>query len=84
MFSVTVVFAAVGVIRWWSRPGEELFLVALVLSAVFLWLDVRSFRPRRESDSAWDACAKTYGGENPGQTAHETELSEPFGGECWR
>ena len=41
LLALAVAFAASGVIRWWGRPGEGLFLIALMLSLVFLWLDVR-------------------------------------------
>ena len=44
ILALAVAFAASGVIRWWGRPGEWLFLIALMLSLVFLWLDVRGAR----------------------------------------
>ena len=34
-------------------PSEECFLIALLLSVILVWLDVRRFRPRREADPAW-------------------------------
>ena len=46
LFGVAVAFAIAGAIRWRSRPGEELFLIALALSAALFWWDVRRFRPR--------------------------------------
>ena len=45
LLALAVAFAASGVIRWWGRPGEGLFLIALMLSLVFLWLDARGARP---------------------------------------
>jgi hypothetical protein len=41
-----------GVIRWWGLPGEGLFLIALMLSLVFLWLDIRGSRARTSADAA--------------------------------
>ena len=38
-------------VRWWGRPGEGLFLVALMLSLIFLWLDVRGLRPRAPAEA---------------------------------
>ena len=52
LLALAVAFAASGVIRWWGRPGEGLFLIALMLSLVFLWLDVRSSRARTSADAA--------------------------------
>ncbi len=52
LLAVAVAFAASGVIRWWGRPGEGLFLIALMLSLVFLWLDVRGARARTSADAA--------------------------------
>ncbi len=49
---VAVAFATAGVIRWWSRPGEGPFVVALLLSLVFLWRDVRGIHPRPLAEAA--------------------------------
>lgn len=84
MFTVTVAFAAAGMIRWWSRPGEELFLVALLLSAIFLWLDVRSFRSRRASETAWDAWGGEIPRQVPGPGTQDPASIPRLGGERWR
>jgi hypothetical protein len=52
MLALAVAFAASGVIRWWGLPGEGLFLIALMLSLVFLWLDIRGSRARTSADAA--------------------------------
>ena len=52
MLALGAASAASGVIRWWGRPGEGLFLIALMLSLVFLWLDVRGARARASADAA--------------------------------
>jgi hypothetical protein len=52
LFGVAVSFATAGVIRWWSRPGEELFVLALLLGLIFLWWDFRGFRPQTSAEAA--------------------------------
>ena len=52
LFGLAVTFASAGLIRWWGRPGEGLFLVALSISLVILWRDVRGFLPRTSADAA--------------------------------
>lgn len=84
MFAVTVAFAAAGVVRWWGRPGEELFLVTLMLSAVFLWLDVRSFRMRRAPEPAWDALPEDPRRQVAGPSTQHPAPSRHFGGERWQ
>ncbi len=52
MLALAVAFATSGVIRWWGRPGEGLFVGASMLGLVFLWLDVRSSRAPTPVDAA--------------------------------
>lgn len=38
---VALAFSAGGLIAWWNRPGEWLFLIASGVSLAMLWLDLR-------------------------------------------
>jgi hypothetical protein len=54
LLALAAAFAASGVIRWWGLPGEGLFLIALMLSLIFLWLDVRGSRARTSTSASAD------------------------------
>jgi hypothetical protein len=51
LLALAAAFAASGVIRWWSLPGEGLFLIALMLSLIFLWLDIRGALARTSTSA---------------------------------
>jgi hypothetical protein len=84
MSVLAVVFAGAGIIRWWSRPSEEFFPVALLLRVIFVWMDVGSFRPRREADPAWVGWQEDARLTGPGPAADRTGLAPLSGDERWR
>ncbi len=46
---IAVGFSAGGLIAWWNRPGEWLFLIASGMSLMMLWLDLRDSPARADS-----------------------------------
>jgi hypothetical protein len=84
VMSVLAVFA-----RGWDHPlvvppSEECFLVALLLSVIFVRLDIRSFRPRREADPAWVGWQEDARLAGPGPAADGTWPAPLSGDERWR
>src|SRR3954465_200483 len=52
ILGVAAAFSAGGVLAWWSRPGEWLFVLATGVSLVVMWLEVRDAPegPRSHAD----------------------------------
>ncbi len=51
ILAVSVVFSAGGVLAWWNKPGEWLVVIALGVSLVLLWLDIRDNPAKSEGDA---------------------------------
>ena len=51
ILAVALVFSAGGMVAWWNKPGEWLVAIAIGISLVLLWLDVRDI-PEESGDGS--------------------------------